>query len=204
MATTTTIYKSVLLQPGEQFTLPPGAELISATDTDSITSTCDISDLQGLNCYTFVFGNAGTDGDQSQLFESETPDKSNVKIIGISVDGIDYLFNSAQYSQDDDGRYLDPDLINAINGTAAGQVMFEPEYGYWIMNDNGTMNYITFKGVPAIVKTLSLIFSAYVADSFVMGPVTPARTEANTTVKFYIKAVDTDSLSGYTNVPECN
>ena len=41
MATTQNcIYKSVTLAAGEQFTLPPGAEIISATDINSFTSTC--------------------------------------------------------------------------------------------------------------------------------------------------------------------
>lgn len=200
MATTTTIYKSVLLQPGEQFTLPPGAELISASDTDSISSTCDISNLQGLNCYTFVFGNAGSDGNDSQLFESETAGESNVKAIGISVNGTDYLFSSPQLSRDDDGRYLDPDLINAINSTAAGQVLLNAIYGYWQMGENGTINYITFQGAPSVAQGLSLILSAYV----IAGSGPSARTEANTSVKFYIKPVPTDTLlSSYNNVPQC-
>lgn len=199
MASTKTIYKSVTLQPGEPFTLPPGAVLISAESPDDISSTCDI-DLEELACYTFVFGNAASDGNNSQLFESETAGKSNVKVIGISVNGTDYLFSSPQLSRDDDGRYLDPDLINAINSTAAGQVLLNASYGYWQMGENGTINYITFQGAPSVAEGLSLILSAYV----IAGSGPSARTEANTSVKFYIKPVPTDTLlSSYNNVPQC-
>lgn len=40
MASTNCIYKSVTLSAGETFVLPPGAELISASDTNAITSSC--------------------------------------------------------------------------------------------------------------------------------------------------------------------
>lgn len=40
MASTNCIYKSVTLTAGETFVLPPGAELISASDSNAITNSC--------------------------------------------------------------------------------------------------------------------------------------------------------------------
>ena len=52
MATTNCIYKSVVLSPGETFVLPPGAELISASDPTAITNSCgDTIPITETKCY---------------------------------------------------------------------------------------------------------------------------------------------------------
>jgi hypothetical protein len=48
----TCVIKSVTLQPGEPFNLPPGAEILFATDIANLSSTCPIPDnLEELECY---------------------------------------------------------------------------------------------------------------------------------------------------------
>ena len=200
MATTKVIYKSITLQPGEPFTLPPGAVLVSADSPEDLESNCD-QELEELACYTLVVGNAESNGGTSQLFESERPDQSNVKLIGISVNNVDYLFDNPILSISDDGRYIESEVLDAINSTAAGQLFILPKYGYRRMLESGTINYITFKGAPSVIANVSLIVSAYVITTPLLGP---SLTEANTTVKFYIKPVTTDSLTDYIGVPQCD
>ena len=52
------IYKSITLTEGETFVLPPGAELVGASDTGAITSTNDCAptdNLEALLCYQMIF-----------------------------------------------------------------------------------------------------------------------------------------------------
>lgn len=68
------IIKSVTLAEGETFVLPPGAELIGATDPGAITSVNDCAptdNLQTLACYTCIIGVGAEDGNASQLWEAE-------------------------------------------------------------------------------------------------------------------------------------
>lgn len=48
-----TIVKTVTIEPGESFTLPPGAELIYTSDNSGLTSDCVLPPEQDLNCYIF-------------------------------------------------------------------------------------------------------------------------------------------------------
>lgn len=43
---------SIILQPGEQFTLPPGGELFYVNSTEDITSTCPVETVDAV-CYQF-------------------------------------------------------------------------------------------------------------------------------------------------------
>ena len=65
----TCIYKSISLQNGEIFSLPPGAELLYVSDTDNVISSCDdeLPNVQ-TQCYVFRPPMAGTDVDESQEF----------------------------------------------------------------------------------------------------------------------------------------
>lgn len=60
----TCIYKSISLQNGEVFSLPPGAELLYVSDTDNVISSCDdeLPNVQ-TQCYVFRTPMAGTDVD---------------------------------------------------------------------------------------------------------------------------------------------
>lgn len=97
------IIKSVTLAEGETFVLPPGAELIGATDPGAITSVNDCAptdNLQTLACYTCIIGIGAEDGNASQLWEAEPTSGSgggDVRLVGIanktSLGTIDTLYN---------------------------------------------------------------------------------------------------------------
>lgn len=65
----TCIYKSITLQAGEVFSLPPNAELLYVSDTDNVISSCDdeLPNVQ-TQCYVFRTPMSGTDVDESQEF----------------------------------------------------------------------------------------------------------------------------------------
>jgi hypothetical protein len=87
------IFKSVTLIAGEQFTLPPGAEIVSSTaGVDNIKSTCPLPDtLETPVCYKFRF--SGADDDNSGDTENWEVD-TNFAVNGIVLSGIYYPFAS--------------------------------------------------------------------------------------------------------------
>lgn len=58
------IYKTISLQDGEVFVVPPGAELLYVSDTNAVVSSCDqeIPDVSS-TCYRFEVPMSGTDID---------------------------------------------------------------------------------------------------------------------------------------------
>lgn len=83
---TTNIYKSVLLQPNEQFTLPPGAELIAAESADDLDSTCDLPTTDTIECYTSFILLGGNEGTDSQAWEiEEGVSGGDVKLMGFAT-----------------------------------------------------------------------------------------------------------------------
>lgn len=95
--TTTTlpcIYKAVTLQPGEQFTLPPGAQIIGSTDINSISSTCplpDPSQLEELQCFIakpVLYVN--NEGGVGTWFEMATSGGDRQRIVGFTFNDVFY------------------------------------------------------------------------------------------------------------------
>lgn len=191
-----TIIKSITLLAGEQFILPPGAVLISTTNTTLVTNSCGtLENLEDLNCYAFVFGNAGQDGGDHQLFES-TPG-SSVPAIGIRLNDVFYPFATSVIPSIDTGVYSSS-LGNSINQTSAGQLIFEAVQVCDVSTANlGTMCFIVFKTTPTIAKTLQLAFKTYA----------PGFNSNNTQLQeiiFYVVARPYADVSAYNNIPACS
>lgn len=188
MASSNTILKTITLQPGEQFVLPPGAEFVGATSVDELDSTCD-DDLEGeeLLCYALAFGNAEDDGNNGQIFEST--DTSNTPVVGIKFNGTEYLFSTPFYANGS-GLYNLTGMITAINGTAAGAVIFNASSAFNWQGDNGVMSYIVFKTLPSIATKLQLMMST----------TSPGVQE----LQFLIPVRPYDDVSSYTNIPSCS
>ena len=92
-------FKSVTLIAGEQFVLPPGAEIVSASDPTAISSThdCagDLTKLEVPQCYVVGMGQA--DGSGNNI--------SDGWAYGISIDNIQYPFSySVNFGSDKIGR----------------------------------------------------------------------------------------------------
>jgi hypothetical protein len=99
----TCVTKSITLQPGEPFNLPAGAEIISATDINSLSSTCPLpSDLEELECYIFVLA-ANVDNVTGTIVWEGCPD-CNAYMPSITVGGTTYTFPSA-FTADDRGKF---------------------------------------------------------------------------------------------------
>lgn len=101
MAQTKCIYRSVALEQGEIFSLPPGAELLYVSDPASIISSCDVDlPTTELQCYMFQ---ALSDG----------------KHFGNSTD-----FGIARIILDDIEVYIDPSqaLLGGFYPTAVTQI----------------------------------------------------------------------------------
>lgn len=184
------IIKSITLLPGESFTLPKGATLKASDNEGALTSNCPIPDLEDLNCYAFVFGNGEDDGDDSQLFESAG--SSNTPVIGILFNGVKHLFSTPFASITGTGHYDKPAIAAAINGTPAGQLIFNMQYESHDNNDNGVMSYIVFKTTPSIAKSLQLLMQTY-APGF-----------DSETIDFIIPVRDHADVASYANMPACN
>ena len=78
------IYKSITLQPGESFTLPPGAILLGATDSTALTSNngcLNLDNLETPQCYYFRFSGA----DEDDPGRTENWDQSNFYVDGFYV-----------------------------------------------------------------------------------------------------------------------
>ncbi len=90
--TTTTIapctYNSITLQVGQSFVIPPGGQIIGASDIDLLTAQDDCVDLTNLEeaaCYGFFFSESISDGGDAAY--------NDVQIQGIIVNGVTYPFS---------------------------------------------------------------------------------------------------------------
>lgn len=184
-----TITKSVKLQAGEIFTLPPGATLVSATDINAITSTCDTGTLEELICYTFVFGNAAKDGNVPQFFEECSP------IVGIKVNNKFVEFPEAYFPTTSDiiGQYNLTKMVIDINN-ATGGALIDPKIGEHNEGAAGIISFITFKAIPSVANTLELKLLTCSAREF----------NADENLEVWFKPRLTSTLSHYSGLPTCS
>jgi len=81
MAIVNCITNSITLAVGENFTLPPGASIISVSDVASIQSDClDISSLEGRACYCFQILFTEERGDTTPVYKN-----NNVDVHGLYI-----------------------------------------------------------------------------------------------------------------------
>ena len=141
MATTQNcIYKSVTLAAGEQFTLPPGAEIISATDINSFTSTCP----KPTTLDTFVCGSLQwgiqpiSGGGGTAPFSVGGINPPDTHCIGVKIGDVKYLFPSP-ISGDDITR-----IPNTINSLTSLSGIFDVYSTDVYDSTNNRIRYITF------------------------------------------------------------
>lgn len=186
------IYKSIVLQPGEQFILPPGAVLVSSTNVAATRSSCnDLSNIEDLECYTFVFGNAASDGDETQLFEAFL-----FPVVGFRIGGAYYNFDTPVFSHEDSspkGQYDLTSLVSIIN-TKTGGVLVNPTLGEHNEGDHGIIEFITFRTIPSLAATMELVMRAATPnDGF----------NEDEFIELSIKPRLTSQLSNYSGLPGC-
>lgn len=156
------IYKSVTLAAGEQFTLPPGAEIVSASaGLDSIKSTCALPDtLEEPVCYKFRF--SGSEPDDGNSFRNWELD-DNFIVRGIVVNGISYDFaNDIKLSESGPSAFIGT-WNTALNGIPQFNGLFtflngNPVFGDEAPggNNNGFTIQLAFSVIPSIGDNLEM------------------------------------------------
>lgn len=182
---TNCIYRSVTLAAGESFTLPPGAELISATDINSITSNCPLpSTLESLACYSF------------QIQENATPDGpyDDVTVSGVKIEETTYNFSSSfGIPNPSPTAGAVPTVVIAALQTRLEELGFGGLFTDWsgwsqefpIISGDIAVTLICFKTAPSIGNSLSFVGLANsnagpgAPNIFVNIPVLPSSTMLN-------------------------
>jgi hypothetical protein len=149
-------YTSVTLAAGEQFTLPPGATLISASNIDAITDDgcLDREQLEELACYTIRFAGHCLDGSGTEVWAQD-----NTDLIGINSNNTEYLFSSsAAYltvsnsTMETMFNSLGIGIFSYFNAQAGGDCGDGIDVG-----DRGWTRTITFAGIPSVVENMQVI-----------------------------------------------
>lgn len=152
-------YTTVTLAAGEQFTLPPGATLVSATNINAITDDgcLDREQLEELECYALVL-TASADFFPS----SENPwDNNHVYISKITINNIDYTVGTISTSSPGDyGDWVTIGQIeNAINANPEISGLFS-DFNYVFAHNGaggqGGTGSICFKTIPSIGDNMTV------------------------------------------------
>ena len=150
----TCIVKSVTLQANEEFVLPPGAELIAVSNIDNITTTCNVDNLEELQCYVTVIGVVNEDDHRHYLEEGVSP----THIDGFYLNGVFTEFSTPFYSDADTGFYdlsaLFSELQSKLPGIIAGNFYYGsgPVPGF----SPNSENLLQIRTVPSIADNLFL------------------------------------------------
>lgn len=81
------ITKTVVVRPGESFTLPPGGTLIYTSDNNGIDTDCQLPPVQSRNCYVFTIT---VDNDNN---DSHPLDETDATLDYVSILGTQYPMN---------------------------------------------------------------------------------------------------------------
>lgn len=155
------LIKTVTLQPGEPYNLPPGAELISATNINALTSTCPIpSTIEQPEDWVLVI--AGSENEDTNDYYG----RPRFGIGGYELGGVYTEFPS--YYQT--GGNPDTELANEgcfdMNAVATGLLTIPGVYAVNVSNgiekydgnqDNGCKCAWTMKIVPSVAASLYIV-----------------------------------------------
>lgn len=151
------VIKSVTLAPNEPFNLPAGAEILSATDINSLSSTCPLpTNLEEPACYAIQIQESISDGGDAAY--------NDVIITGVTVSGIHYPFPTNINPPNNTGTptSLINDFIDRLDQVGLGGLLTDwSGYQNDIPNtgDAAMVTLLCFKTPPSIGDNLS--FSAY-------------------------------------------
>ncbi len=183
---TTCAYRSLQLSPGEQFVLPPGAELIGATDPDSIQSLCaDTDALEEMQCYVAML--ATVPGDTNNDYY----DCVNQHLEGYELNGVFTPF-TPHFSNDQLAcRFNSQAILNKLKELLPAVVA--TSYA-WAGDSDGEKNYLVIKTIPSIGSNLVFRWST---EAAVSGQMSTVLFKAN-----FIKVSDAIA-AGHEFIPDC-
>lgn len=147
-SSTPCIYKSVTLAANEQFTLPPGAEIVSATGgLDSFDSTCSKpTSIETPGCYGFILVAREPSGNESRAYDAD----DDLKYTGLYLNNTYYPFSSTF-------QFGSGTFVSSITSVPFGSLL--TNFCTSSSNDtsrNSIKAYIIFRTLPSIAKTLEL------------------------------------------------
>lgn len=146
---TTTIIKSVTLQAGESFVLPPGATLIGTDNASNFTSTCELPELETLSCFGVVLAAFENDNADTEYFEQGTQ-----YIKGFELSGVYYGFTADVVNTGANGTFDMTELYNKMK--ALLPAIIDGNTGYAGDATNGQRNYLVISTIPSVGNNLVL------------------------------------------------
>lgn len=191
-----TIIKSVVLVPGEKFTLPPESTLIGSSNTVDLTSNCEIPTLEELSCYVAIIAAGADDGSSTQYYEGDA-----AHLLGYRLNGVVTYFAGAGATG---GGHLPNDVSGLFDLTALGTeiktllpAIIDTD-GFGVSdNDRGGLNIFLIQTIPSIANNLQLVYftSTPISDPGV------GTSDATTYIEFMTRAEAV--TAGYNDVPAC-
>jgi hypothetical protein len=142
-------YQTITLSAGEQFVLPPGAELIYVSDPNSVTSDNDcakLNQLEDVECYATILGEAGEGAG------SDTVVYDVVQITGLRVNNILYNFTTPFDVGDTQAA-----LRACLDSTSFGPIIIDLATGGAGTINRGVVAYVVFKTLPSIANDLYFV-----------------------------------------------
>lgn len=163
---TTCIIRSVTLQPNEEFILPPGAELISVSDIGNITTTCNVDNLEELQCYVCVLG-INDDETADRYFKEGNPGgMGDTFIKGFYLNDSYTEFPSPLFPHHETGFFDASQLLSLLQsyipGIISGNWYYENPNGAPPMGEpkNATATLLQIKTIPSIAENLYIYILA--------------------------------------------
>jgi hypothetical protein len=140
-----TVIKTVILSPGETFTLPPGASIIYTSSLESLSTTCEdiLNASSELYCFRMEWSSNRNQADSPALEQQDTTVES------ILVNGVTYALN-----HDDETNV--PTLIDAIENAIGTGVLLNLGGGDAGSTSDRYVRYITFQAPQSLGKTVEL------------------------------------------------
>jgi hypothetical protein len=174
------------MKNGEKFVLPNDAVLIGASDINAFESTCDVPELEDVQCYVSIVSVAAEDGNQSQFYE-----QGKISMIGYRFNNV-YTAFSQSYSTYDPGFFNNMSaLINEIKNIPG---VIDVVHGFQSDYYRGTKHYIVIKTIASIADNLELVANT-----------APAGTgfNSNTEVRWGFRERDVVEGEGHESIPAC-
>lgn len=148
---------TITLNPGEQFTVPPGGKILFTTDNAGLESVCAELPTEELACYGFILIAAtGVNGGETEVFED-----TQIKYLGVNLNGEYYPF-AAPVGYGSAGTIPDPTptvpLVDALQALPFGSMFIEP----CVSSSDDTSrqslkHYIIFKTTPSIGDNIEVV-----------------------------------------------
>lgn len=160
-------YRSITLQAGESYVLPPGAEIISATDPtliESVNDCANLDNIEELQCYIFVL----IGGKNLGLYTPTVPwqSGSETQVNSLTVGQI--VYSNVSATMGDAGDYFTSSLASIINADQNLNGILLDVTSQWQDDDGsdrGAVATLCFKTVPSLASQMYLTIQTRLIDT---------------------------------------